>query len=224
MKKPNSTSAGVEAVSTSAIIATSRAANGARARGLISLNDQAHVGHHGNAGKGRHHQGNDADARHFEFIGVHDPDQTGNQGCRGRTGQADKPALVGHAEHGVEARQPQCGAGTVDERHHPAELAVVAQQPLAEPTRAGATPKLTMSDSESNSAPNALWLWVIRATRPSMPSSTMAMKIATAAVFELVVHALHHGVETGEQGGKGKEVGQQVDSLSRAAFSVVFRS
>ncbi|MNR44135.1 hypothetical protein D3C85_1628400 [compost metagenome] len=38
-----------------------------------------------------------------------------------------------------------------------------------------------MSDRLSNSAPNALWLCVSRATRPSMPSRIMAMKIATAA-------------------------------------------
>ena len=45
----------------------------------------------------------------------------------------------------------------------------------------GAAPNDTMSDSESYSAPKALWVRVSRATRPSRPSSTMAMKIATAA-------------------------------------------
>ncbi|MNY69815.1 hypothetical protein D3C86_2078130 [compost metagenome] len=38
-----------------------------------------------------------------------------------------------------------------------------------------------MSDSESYSAPKALWVLVMRATRPSRPSSTMATKIAMAA-------------------------------------------
>ena len=43
---------------------------------------------------------------------------------------------------------------------------------------AGAAPKATMSAIESNCAPNSLWVLVQRATRPSMPSSTMATKIA----------------------------------------------
>ncbi|GBH07866.1 hypothetical protein KPSA1_01226 [Pseudomonas syringae pv. actinidiae] len=38
-----------------------------------------------------------------------------------------------------------------------------------------------MSDRESYSAPNALWVLVMRATRPSSPSRTMATKIAIAA-------------------------------------------
>jgi hypothetical protein len=38
-----------------------------------------------------------------------------------------------------------------------------------------------MSDSESNCSPKALWVLVRRATRPSMPSSTIAAKMASAA-------------------------------------------
>ena len=38
-----------------------------------------------------------------------------------------------------------------------------------------------MSDSESNCSPKALCVFVSRATRPSMPSSTIAAKIAIAA-------------------------------------------
>ncbi|MOA20887.1 hypothetical protein D3C78_1413540 [compost metagenome] len=55
--------------------------------------------------------------------------------------------------------------------------------PKAQPkaSNAGATPKATMSDSESYSAPKALWVLVMRATRPSRPSSTIATKIAMAA-------------------------------------------
>ncbi|MNG28473.1 hypothetical protein D3C84_1137380 [compost metagenome] len=55
--------------------------------------------------------------------------------------------------------------------------------PKAQPkaSNAGATPKATMSDRESYSAPKALWVLVMRATRPSRPSSTMATKIAMAA-------------------------------------------
>ncbi|MNV99917.1 hypothetical protein D3C71_1953440 [compost metagenome] len=55
--------------------------------------------------------------------------------------------------------------------------------PKAQPkaSNAGATPKATMSDSESYSAPKALWVLVIRATRPSRPSSTIATKMAMAA-------------------------------------------
>ena len=48
-------------------------------------------------------------------------------------------------------------------------------------TSAGATPNEVMSDSESNCSPNALCVFVSRATRPSMPSSTIAAKIAMAA-------------------------------------------
>ncbi|MNL71252.1 hypothetical protein D3C87_1963800 [compost metagenome] len=48
-------------------------------------------------------------------------------------------------------------------------------------TSAGATPNEVMSDSESYCSPNALCVLVMRATRPSMPSSTMAAKIAMAA-------------------------------------------
>ena len=47
-------------------------------------------------------------------------------------------------------------------------------------TRAGATPKDTMSDRLSYSAPKALWVCVNRATRPSRPSKTSATKIASA--------------------------------------------
>ncbi len=39
-----------------------------------------------------------------------------------------------------------------------------------------------MSDSESYCSPKALCVLVMRATRPSMPSSTMAAKMAMAAV------------------------------------------
>ncbi|MNE79758.1 hypothetical protein D3C80_1762760 [compost metagenome] len=55
--------------------------------------------------------------------------------------------------------------------------------PRAQPnaSNAGATPKATMSDSESYSAPKALWVLVMRATRPSRPSSTIATKMAMAA-------------------------------------------
>ena len=45
----------------------------------------------------------------------------------------------------------------------------------------GAAPKDTMSDSESICSPNALCVLVMRATRPSRLSSTMAQKTPTAA-------------------------------------------
>ncbi len=48
-------------------------------------------------------------------------------------------------------------------------------------TSAGATPNEVMSESESNCSPKALWVLVSRATRPSMPSRTIAAKIAIAA-------------------------------------------
>ena len=48
-------------------------------------------------------------------------------------------------------------------------------------TSAGAAPKHTMSERLSYSAPNALCVCVMRATRPSNPSSTIATKIAIAA-------------------------------------------
>ena len=48
-------------------------------------------------------------------------------------------------------------------------------------TSAGAMPKLIRSASESYCTPNSLWVLVRRATRPSMPSSTPAMKIARHA-------------------------------------------
>ncbi|MNN64285.1 hypothetical protein D3C81_1797200 [compost metagenome] len=48
-------------------------------------------------------------------------------------------------------------------------------------TSAGATPNDVMSESESYCSPNALCVLVMRATRPSMPSSTMAAKMAMAA-------------------------------------------
>ncbi|MCY1538655.1 hypothetical protein D9M68_742070 [compost metagenome] len=48
-------------------------------------------------------------------------------------------------------------------------------------TSAGATPKEVMSDSESYCSPKADCVLVRRATRPSMPSSTMATKMAMAA-------------------------------------------
>ena len=52
-------------------------------------------------------------------------------------------------------------------------------------TSAGAAPKLTMSARLSYSAPNALCVRVSRATRPSMPSSTIATKTAIAAWSKL---------------------------------------
>ena len=39
-----------------------------------------------------------------------------------------------------------------------------------------------MSDNESYCSPNALCVLVMRATRPSMPSSTIAAKMAMAAL------------------------------------------
>ena len=47
--------------------------------------------------------------------------------------------------------------------------------------RAGAAPKETMSVRLSYSAPQADWVRVKRATRPSRLSSTIATKMATAA-------------------------------------------
>ena len=46
---------------------------------------------------------------------------------------------------------------------------------------AGATPKDTISARLSNSAPNLLWVLVIRAIRPSRPSSSKAARIAIGA-------------------------------------------
>src|SRR3954467_8062185 len=46
---------------------------------------------------------------------------------------------------------------------------------------AGDTPKATLSESESSSAPNRLAPFSIRAMRPSMPSSTAATMIAATA-------------------------------------------
>ena len=46
---------------------------------------------------------------------------------------------------------------------------------------AGATPKQTMSDSESSSAPNRLVAFRARAIRPSRPSSTAATSTAITA-------------------------------------------
>ncbi len=48
-------------------------------------------------------------------------------------------------------------------------------------TSAGASPKLSRSESESYCTPNSVWVPVSLATRPSMPSSSAAMKTATAA-------------------------------------------
>ena len=45
----------------------------------------------------------------------------------------------------------------------------------------GATPKLTKSARLSSSAPNFDWPLIMRATRPSMPSSTAANTIAATA-------------------------------------------
>jgi hypothetical protein len=47
--------------------------------------------------------------------------------------------------------------------------------------KAGATPNETISAIESYCSPNALWVLVSRATRPSKPSHTIATKIAIAA-------------------------------------------
>ena len=47
---------------------------------------------------------------------------------------------------------------------------------------AGAAPKLTMSDRLSICSPNALWVRVMRATRPSRLSSTMAQNTPIAAL------------------------------------------
>ena len=48
---------------------------------------------------------------------------------------------------------------------------------------AGATPNDTTSASESNSSPNALVVPVIRAMRPSSMSSTIAMPMKSAAMW-----------------------------------------
>ena len=48
-------------------------------------------------------------------------------------------------------------------------------------TSAGATPNEVMSDSEVVLLAEGGWVLVRRATRPSMPSSTMATKMAMAA-------------------------------------------
>ena len=83
--------------------------------------------------------------------------------------------------------------------------------------RAGARPKQTTSESESYSAPKALWVLVIRAMRPSAPVEHHGDEDRGGGGLEPGVHRRDDRVEPREQGGGGEEVGQQVDAAALAA-------
>src|SRR5260363_263530 len=138
---------------------------------------------HCDASVQRQRKGEPGQPGHFYGNPVinHQPDKARHQCSRGGTWQTLKETLVKRMQIGVEARQPQ---------RSPAQYtnaAIHPQRPRPLSTHsyiisAGAAPKETISDKLSYCSPNALCVFVIRAMRPSMPSSTIAKKIAIAAV------------------------------------------
>ncbi len=73
-----------------------------------------------------------------------------------------------------------------------------------------------MSERLSYWAPKSLVVCVMRAMRPSRPSSTMATKMAIAAFSKRPFIACDHRVEAEEQRRSGEKVGQQVDAAAAA--------
>ena len=94
-------------------------------------------------------------------------------------GPKDDPAQIGTAKTTAEAFQKIAAAKarfasrSDDSGTHKAERRFWRT--------AGATPKETMSERLSYCTPKSLWVLVIRATRPSKPSKTMATNMAMAA-------------------------------------------
>jgi hypothetical protein len=142
---------------------------------------ERHVGHHGQAGEqARPQTPSRAGAADVDVRVGHHQDEADHQRRRGRAGQTLEEALVDHFDIGVEARQAQCGAGAVDEGGDPAQLAQAAQRPFIDHQR--------RRGAEGHHVGQAVvlgaeldWVLVRRATRPSRPSSTMAMKTAQQA-------------------------------------------
>ena len=90
---------------------------------------------------------------------------------------------------------------------------------------AGAAPNATMSAIESYCAPNSLCVLVQRATRPSMPSSTMAMKMAMQPTSKRPFIACTMAKKPQNRTPSGEEIGQQVDARGaavRAAGACVY--
>src|SRR6185436_14988265 len=117
-----------------------------------------------------------------EIQVVHGPHERHHHAGRGRTVQADEPALVDHAHLGIEARQAayrNAAAQPILPGSTPSSFMSTSAQWYI--TNAGAIPKLTKSASESYCTPNSLLVPVSRATRPSTPSNTPATNTATQA-------------------------------------------
>ena len=96
-------------------------------------------------------------------------------------------AAAAHRGEAVETRQPERAADQIDRGDEPAELRMLHENARAARCDAretpGATPKETMSASESNSRPNGLSFPPMRATRPSSRSKMHASKIRNSALW-----------------------------------------
>src|SRR6185312_496550 len=64
------------------------------------------------------------------------------------------------------------------------------RKPHIQASRAGATPKVMTSASESSSRPKSLLVWVMRAMRPSSPSNRTAKPMALAALSKCHASAM----------------------------------
>jgi len=74
-----------------------------------------------------------------------------------------------------------------------------------------------MSESESICSPKALWVLVMRATRPSRLSRHHGAKDANGGQVEPAVHGHDDGVKATKQSRQGEQIGQHVDALAALA-------
>src|SRR5260363_351840 len=138
---------------------------------------------HCDASVQRQRKGEPGQPGHFYGNPVinHQPDKARHQCSRGGTWQTLKKRLSSACR--LELKRASRSA--VPAQYTNAAIHPQRPRPLSTHSyiiSAGAAPKETISDKLLYCSPNALCVFVIRPMRPSMPSSTIAKKIAIAAV------------------------------------------
>src|SRR5262249_33061945 len=133
-----------------------------------------------------------------------------------RARQALEVALVDDGDVGVEAGEPDAGAGAVDEGADPAQGAEVLQHPDVGDQAGRGAERDHVGDAVELRAELALRVGPAR-DAPVHAVEDQGDEDRDRADFEALVHRLHDGEEAAEQHAGGEEVRQQVDAAPAQA-------
>src|SRR5690554_3059478 len=140
----------------------------------------ANIAHHQNTRR-RDDQRSQHCKKRARLDHMEGPHRARHDGSCRRTGKPDKVAFIHTADLLIKAPKPKRGPSHIEKGGNPPKLPSELRIQV-NATSAGATPNATMSARLSYSSPNLLWVLVSLATRPSKPSSTIEIKMATAAL------------------------------------------